>query len=111
MNSNKNKNKSKVAATKTKEAPKKETALKIDQLKKNQSTKGKKNWKKIDITDLQAVNNKIAQEKLEEKNLQVLKDEDLFTVDTKPSGPLSARNKLLNKKKIRDKNYKKNIFE
>jgi len=39
--------------------------------------------------------------------MQMVKDDELFVVDVKPTGPLSARNRLLNKKKQRDKNYKK----
>jgi hypothetical protein len=43
---------------------------------------GKKNWKKIDITDMEKTNTKIAHQNFMTKRVENLKDNELFSLDT-----------------------------
>jgi nucleolar protein 53 len=75
--------------------------------KTKKSTKGKKNWRKnIDISDLEKKNLQLEQEKLLERDVQFMKDDDLFTIDTKPMTNL--KDNLLKKKTQRVEKVNKN---
>jgi nucleolar protein 53 len=74
---------------------------------KKKSKHGKKNWRKnIDISELEANINKAEQEKLIDKALDYVKDEDMFTIDINPMARGVNKVKkdgLLNKKIKRNK--------
>lgn len=54
-----------------------------DTKKKEKKTKsGKKNWKNIDISELEATNRIKAKSELQTKQVTELKDEALFTIDS-----------------------------
>lgn len=73
---------------------------------KKKSTKGKKNWRKnIDISDIEKNNLKKDQEELIKRDIQFLKDEDLFVVDNEPTQ--GFKNEFLGKKTNKDKKPKK----
>ena len=61
------------------------------------STKGKKNWRKnIDVSEIERNINLDGQIKLVDKNLQLAKDADLFTIDLDPL--IKGKKNLINKK-------------
>jgi nucleolar protein 53 len=64
--------------------------------KKNKSTHGKKNWKKIDVSDIEKSERILNKEKYAKIEIEKLKDDQLFTVDIQPKG--GKKNLLLNKK-------------
>jgi nucleolar protein 53 len=71
--------------------------------KKNtkKSKHGKKNWRKnIDVSDLEKKNIQKESEKLIEKNLELMKDEDLFQIDLQPTSKI--KNDFLKKKTNRN---------
>jgi hypothetical protein len=75
--------------------------------KKNtkKSKHGKKNWRKnIDVTDLEKKNIQKESEKLVEKNLELMKDEDLFHIDVQPTS--KTKTDFLNKKTQRNTKQK-----
>jgi nucleolar protein 53 len=87
----------------------KSNKLTIENLNKKKSKHGKKNWRKnIDISDIEKKDVEAKQEKLLEKNVAALKDEDLFVID---SAPIQKEQKnFLNKKTQRDgKKQKKKL--
>jgi hypothetical protein len=71
---------------------------------KKKSTKGKKNWKKIDVTDMEKKDQVHKQEQLLEKNFANMNDSDLFQIETAPIK--SLKEKLLQQKTQRKKEKK-----
>merc|ERR1712170_266432 len=93
----------KTTTKKTQEKGKLAPAFKNSETKsKKKSKHGKKNWRKnIDITDVDEKTNKINETKLAEKNLQLAKDEDLFTMDINPLGNKAGNTTVKKKKGVR----------
>ena len=83
--------------------------LKIENLNKKKSKHGKKNWRKnIDISEIEKKDVEAKQEKILEKGVAALKDEDLFVIDSAPIQKLKRN--FLNKKTERDgKKQKKKL--
>ena len=74
--------------------------------KNKKSTKGQKNWRKnIDISDLEKKNLQKDQEKLVERDVKFMKDEELFVIDTEPMK--NIKESLLKKKTKRTDKVKK----
>ena len=73
------------------------TKLKIENINKKKSKHGKKNWRKnIDISEIEKKDVEKNQEKLLEKKVSNLKDEDIFMIDSAPIN--KYQNKFLNRK-------------
>jgi nucleolar protein 53 len=71
-----------------------------EKINKNKSKHGKKNWRKnIDISQLEKTNNRLNQEKIEEKNLESMKNEELFHIDVNPSSSSKFIGKKVDRKK------------
>ena len=69
----------------------------VENLNKKKSKHGKKNWRKnIDISEIEKKDVEKNQEKLLEKNVSNLKDQDIFVVDSTPIN--KYQNKFLNRK-------------
>ena len=76
----------------------------MDKTKKTKKSKhGKKNWRKnIDVTDIEENVKKINKEKIVEKTISNLKDDELFTFDTtKPTQKYLGRKKERKEKKVK----------
>ncbi len=69
----------------------------LTQKNPKKSKHGKKNWRKnIDVSELEKKNIQKESEFLMEKDVQFMKDEDLFQIDMQPEG--KGRNNFLNRK-------------